>query len=416
MGSLLLLAAAQQTGLLEALVTAIMEVADPTIPGVSPPNPAVVARLVLTLLFLPVVGLARTWDLRSYTGTMLAMLTGRERAYSQRYAERFLARLAHAGAAERLTEVIARWTWSLWQEDQPCAEQAASTDVFYIDGHRKAVYSDVLVPRGPVGKLGGKILGCRELVVLHDAHGHPSLSTTHRGDQHLTIGAPQMLHCYEHATDRAFVQRVVVDREGMAAEFLAQLQQEGRQVITLLRSDQYEGEGSFQQVGAWQPWRSNRHGQLICEVAAACFTLPRPNPLDPPVAVEVALIRDWRKRLLMEGPSEVADGHDWKADLAPDQAQFWEEGWQAPPAPAALTTAKLIPVITSGHGMEAVELAHTYFRRWNCQENSIRDWLIPLNLEIVRSQMTKTRVFAARRSRDHVADLYFFSGDNDTIN
>jgi hypothetical protein len=407
-GSLRLLAAAQQTGLLEALVTAIMEVADSTIPGVRPPNPAVIARLVLTLLFLPVAGLSRTWDLRSYTGTMLAMLTGRERAYSQRYAERFLARLAHAGAAERLTEVIARWTWSLWQQDQPCAEQAASTDVSYIDGHRKAVYSAVLVPRGPVGKLGGKILGCRELVVLHDAHGHPLLATTHRGDQHLTIGAPQMLHCYEHATDRAFVQRVVLDREGMAAEFLAQLKLEGRQVITLLRSDQYEGEGSFQQVGAWQPWRSNRHGQLIWEVASARFTLPRPNPLDPPVAVEVALIRDWRKLLPMEGPSEGADGHDWKADLAPDQAQFWEEGWQAVSASPAPTTPRLIPVITTGHGMEVVELAHTYFRRWNCQENSIRDWLIPLNLDtnhgyakeqVVNSELVKRQLVAQGRQQ-----------------
>src|SRR5258708_6490396 len=90
-----------------------MGVADPTIPGLSRPNPAVVARLVLTLLFLPVAGLARTWDLRSYTGTMLAVVTGRERAYSQRYAERFLAHLAHAGAAECLTEVIARATLSL---------------------------------------------------------------------------------------------------------------------------------------------------------------------------------------------------------------------------------------------------------------------------------------------------------------
>ncbi len=148
---MLLLAAAQQTGLLEALVRAIMEVADPTIPGLSPPNPAVIARLVLTLLFLPVAGLARTWDLRSYTGTMLAMLTGRARAYSQRYTERFLARLADAKAAERLTEVIASWTWSLWQPEQPSPDQPNPPAVFYIDGHRKAVYSDVLVPRGPVG-------------------------------------------------------------------------------------------------------------------------------------------------------------------------------------------------------------------------------------------------------------------------
>ena len=413
-GSLLRLSAAQQTGLLDALVTAVMELADPTIPGLGPPNPAVVERLVRTLLFLPVAGLARTWDLRGYTGTMLARLSGRERAYSQRYTERFLARLAQAGAAERLTEVMAKWTWSLWQTEPPPPDQPSAPAVFYVDGHRKAVYSDVLVPRGPVGRLDGKILGCRELVVLHDAQGHPLLATTHRGDQHLTIGAPQMLHCYEHATDQAFVQRVVVDREGMAAEFLAQLQQEGRQVITLLRSDQYEGEGSFEQVGAWQPWRSNRHGQLICEVASARFTLPRPNPLDPPVAVEVALMRDWRKRLSMEGPSEVADGHDWKADLAPDQAQFWEEGWQALPTPPAPTTPKLIPVITTGRGMEAVELAHTYFRRWNCQENSIRDWLIPLNLDtnhgyakeqVVNSELAKRQLVLSGRVQrlEHLA-------------
>ena len=327
-GSLLLLAAAQQTGLLEALVAAIMQVSDPMIPGVSPPNPAVVARLALTLLFLPVAGLARTWDLRSYTGTMLAMLTGRARAYSQRYTERFLARLAHAGAAERLTEVIARWTCSLWQPEQPEALLPALSVVFYVDGHRKAVYSDVLVPRGPVGKLGGKILGCRELVVLHDAQGHPLLATTHRGDQHLTLGLPCMLHRYEQATGQAQMQRVVVDREGMAAEFLAQLHQEGRQVVTLLRADQYEGEASFEQVGPWQPWRYNRHGQLICEVASAHFALRRPDPSDAPLEVEVGLIRDWRKLLVVEGAAEGADIQDWQADLTSEPLRFWEEGWK----------------------------------------------------------------------------------------
>jgi hypothetical protein len=148
---LLLLAAAQQTGLLEALVTAVMALADTTIPGLSPANPAVVMRLILTLLFLPVAGLARTWDLRGYTGTMLAVVTGRERAYSQRYAERFLARLAQVGAAERLTEVVAKWTWELWKTEELSSDQPKTPAVFYVDGHRKAVYSDVLVPRGKVG-------------------------------------------------------------------------------------------------------------------------------------------------------------------------------------------------------------------------------------------------------------------------
>lgn len=387
-----------------------MALADPAIPGLNPPNPAVIARLILTLLFLPVAGLARTWDLRSYTGTMLAVLTGRERAYSQRYTERFLARLAHTGAAERLTEVMAKWTWSLWQPEQPSAEQPSTPAVFYVDGHRKAVYSDMLVPRGPVGKLGGKILGCRELVVLHDAAGHPLLATTHRGDHHLTMGLPQMLHCYEQATGQTLIQRVVVDREGMAAEFLAQLQLEGRQVVTLLRADQYAAEQSFEQVGPWQPWRYNRQGQVICEVATARFALKRPDDALPPLQVEVALIRDWRKLRVVE----QADVPDWQADLAAQDQHFWEEGWQALPAPPVPTTPKLIPVITTGHGMEAVELAHTYFRRWNCQENALRDWLIPLNLDsnhgyakeqVVNSELVKRQLVAAGRQHrlEHLA-------------
>lgn len=405
---MLLLAATQQTGLLEALVEAVIAVADPTIPGLNPPNPAVIARLLLTLLFLPVAGLARTWDLRSYTGTMLAVLTGRERAYSQRYTERFLARLAHAGAAERLTEVMAEWTWSLWQTQHPGSDQPTDPAVFYVDGHRKAVYSDVLVPRGPVGKLGGKILGCRELVVLHDAGGHPLLATTHRGDQHLTIGLPRMLHCYEQATSQVALLRIVVDREGVAAEFLAQLHLEGRQVITLLRSDQYESEQSFEQVGDWQPWRYNRAGQVICEVAAARFALKRPDEADPEVSVEVALIRDWRKLVPIAGASEAASDSDWQADLPDHQRFFWEEGWQAMPAPPAPTTPKLLPVITTGHGMQAVELAQTYFSRWNCQENAIRDWLIPLNLDtnhgyakehVVNSELVKRQRMAQGRQQ-----------------
>src|SRR2546430_6030256 len=115
------------------LVAAVMELADLTIPGLNPANPAVVMRLILTLLFLPLAGLARTWDLRSYTGTMLAVVTGRERAYSQRYTERFLARVAHAGAAECLTEVVARWTWSLWQPGQAEARQPDPPAVFYVE-------------------------------------------------------------------------------------------------------------------------------------------------------------------------------------------------------------------------------------------------------------------------------------------
>jgi hypothetical protein len=235
-GSLLLLAAAQQTGVLAKRSTTIQGVASSGFPNRLPLSLAVIDRLILTLLFLPVAGLARTWDLRTYTGTTLALVTGRGCAYSYAYVEQFLSRLAHSRTDECLTDTLAQWTWTVWHDEQTKPEQEQQA-VFSVDGHPKAVYSDVLVPRGPVGKLGGKILGCREWVVLHDNEGHPLLATTHRGDQHLTIGAPQVLQCYERAIDTAHLDRLVVDREGMAAEFLFQLHVEGRRVVTLLKAN-----------------------------------------------------------------------------------------------------------------------------------------------------------------------------------
>jgi hypothetical protein len=65
-----------------------------------------------------------------------------------------------------------------------------------------------------------KVLGCRALVVLHDQQGHPLLVTTHRGDQHLTGGLPAILTYSEQAAGMARLKRIVVDREGIAAEFL----------------------------------------------------------------------------------------------------------------------------------------------------------------------------------------------------
>src|SRR5260370_35232754 len=85
-----------------------------------------------------------------------------------------------------------------------------------------------------------------------------------RGDQHLTMGTPELLQRYEQATDLVHLDYLVVDREGMAAEFLCQLHAEGRRVITLLKVNQYEDEGSFTEVGEWLPWRSDRFGTVVC--------------------------------------------------------------------------------------------------------------------------------------------------------
>jgi hypothetical protein len=404
-GSLLLLAAAQETQLLSCLETALTPNQFPTAPTlrIARSRPATLRCQLLSLLFLEAVGLRRTWDLRGYTGQALALLTGRHQAYGYRHIERFLAELATIGADAPLTGALARWTASLWEKD---ARKESLVPIFYVDGHRKPVYADALIPRSLIGRTG-KILGCRALVVLHDQEGHPLLVTTHRGDQHLTVGLPAILTHYERAADLEALKCIVVDREGMAAEFLAQLSREGRIIITVLRTDQYAGVESFREVEEFVPLQADRQGKVIREVALARFDLPLPEHPGQELEVRVALIRDWR-RLIPKVPPSEEDALPLRWDEKPDGTyEDWlDENWQATPLPAPPMAPKLIPIVTTATEVDAAELVQTYTRRWPAQENAIRDWLIPLGIDtnhgyaqiaVANSEVAKKREALQRR-------------------
>jgi hypothetical protein len=354
-------------------------------------------QLVLTLLFLNGCGLHRTRDLRGYTGGALGLLTGRLRAYGYCHTERFLSQLARTDGAEALTTALASWTAHLWDASgEDAGEELAPC--FYIDGHRKPVYADCLLPRGLIGR-SGKVLSCRALVLLHDEQGHPRLATTSRGDQHLTAGLPQALARYEQAGGKTAQARIIVDREGMAAPFLRDLAQAGQTVVTLLRTDQYAGLASFTEVGTFTPLTYDRKGQVIREVAPACFALPLPDQKGQFLPLRVALIRDLRRQVACPKPEEEAD------EVAGIPA-WWYDGWQAEATTAEPTTAKLIPVVTTAQHIDAVELAQTYIRRWPVQENVIKDFLLPLGLDtnhgfakipVVNSEVSKKRVALEKR-------------------
>jgi hypothetical protein len=376
---LLLLAAATETGLLTQLEQALPTPPDPACLPLAG-SPAVRRRLLLTVLFLGAVGLHRTWDLRGYTADGLALLTSRTRAYSYRYTEAFLSQVACPDGAERLTDALAYWTTHLWHSPAEGTEHPHALTC-YVDGHRKPVYSEVLIPRGLIGRLS-IVLGCRALLLLHDEHGHPLFVTTHRGDQHLTAGVPAFLARYEQYTGNSQVARMIVDREGMATEFLASLHAEGRSVVTILQTNQYRDLTSFYDVGTFVPLRTDTHGQIIREVAPARITLPREDHPDAPLCLQVALIRDLRRTVpVRPDPEEAPCPSRWDSDLPPDERTWWREGWQATAAPAKETTAKLIPIVTTATTMDAVELAQTYIHRWPAQENVIKDYLRPLGLD-----------------------------------
>lgn len=388
-----MLAAAHETGLLSALEAALPQQGQAASPRLVKSRPTTRRKSLLTLLFLGAVGLRRPWDLRAYTGEALALLSGRGRAYGYWHIERFLAQVAQAGSDQPLTDALAAWTSRLWQ-----LQGHVPAAPFYVDGHRKAVYADHLIPRGLVARYG-KVLGCRALVLLHDAAGHPLLATTHRGDLHLTIGVPSIVARFEAATQTPRLVRLIIDREGMSADFLATLAAEGRTVVTVLRTDQYTGLASFQEVGPFVPLQRDRQGNVVREVAPARFMLALPEQPGKSLAVAAALIRDLRRQVPTSGAEDEGFRH-WFADLPLDERAWWEEGWQATPMPAAPSEHKLIPLVTTALESDPLELAQTYTRRWPAQENVIKDWLLPLGLDtnhgfaqtpVENSEVTKRR-------------------------
>ena len=378
-GGLLLLAAAHETALLSQMEAVLpmkpcsLREPEPSPQRLFPPQ----RSLLLTLLFLPAVGLHRFWELRSYTGGELAVLTGRSQPYSYRHTERFLLQLSAAQADQALTQALARWTAAVWQVEE--RSRGASSPCFYVDGHRKPVYTETLIPRGLIGRLG-KIAGCRALVLLHDEQGHPLLVTTHRGDLHLTQGVPQLLTSYERVTETTHLNHLVVDREAMAADFLAQLNTEGRTMTTILKTNQYSGLDDFLNVGPFVPLTTDRHGMIVREVAPAQFWLARPDRQDEPLLLSVALIRDLRKSVLCP-PSEEELPRAWWADIRHEEVAWWQQGWQATPALAPPREPKLIPIVTTAEQIDAFQLAQAYIHRWPAQENVIKDFLLPLGLD-----------------------------------
>src|SRR5438270_11692805 len=67
---------------------------------------------------------------------------------------------------------------------------------------------------------------------------------------------------------------------------------------------------------------------------------------------------------------------------------------------------KLIPIVTTAPIINAVKLAQTYTHRWSAQENSIKDFLLPLGLDtnhgfaktaVENSEVSKRRTTLEKR-------------------
>jgi cell division septum initiation protein DivIVA len=138
-------------------------------------------------------------------------------------------------------------------------------------------------------------------------------------------------------------------------------------------------------VGTFVPLSTGTHGQVTREVAPARISLPREDQKEEPLCLQVALIRDLRRTVAVQpDPEETGYSRRWDSDLSLEERTWWREGWPATAAPAKETTPKLIPIVTTevSTTIDAVRLAQTYIHRWPAQENIIKDYLLPVGLDI----------------------------------
>jgi hypothetical protein len=135
-------------------------------------------------------------------------------------------------------------------------------------------------------------------------------------------------------------------------------------------------------VSEFVPLRVDRQGKVIREVALARFSIPLPEHPGQELELRVALIRELSRQVPDAKQPEEDGPLRW--DEKPDGThEHWLDAeWIASPLPEPPTVPKLIPIVTTALEADAVELAQTYTRRWPAQENAIRDWLIPLGIDV----------------------------------
>jgi hypothetical protein len=191
----------------------------------------------------------------------------------------------------------------------------------------------------------------------------------------LLVLVVRFLDRYDQATEAPLAAGLIIDREGMAAEFLASLVKAGRTVVTILQSEQYKGLASFSEVTPLP--RSSRQrdarsspGSLCPEAAGSSRGDPAasrgPDPRPPPPHAHPLPAR----RGYLSRPVGCGSGSDTEAP-----------GWVTTPMSAAPTEPKLIPIVTTAADLYAVEPAQTYTHHWPAQENSFRDYLLALGLD-----------------------------------
>ncbi len=314
-------------------------------------------RHLLTLLAMWGMDLFKFNKLNTYSGTTLSIMTERKRPYSGDEMDHFLLSCVRTGWSESLTADAARWATQLWAEtrDDPA--------YLYWDWHVKAVYSDYHVPRTKHGT-SKRIVGARKQLMLHDKNGHLLLLRTHRGDTHLIDGMMDGRAYYEGLDASHRLTHEIFDREGLSVAYLKELiGDEGgeRSFTTCLRSNQYQGLDSFDSISSFQPFRYDKHGNTVREIAEATYEMKDRRSGEDNLMLRAILLR---KPVSADDESNLQD-HQSNQNVIDDKNGEDDD------------EIRLHIIITHERDVAAVKVAERYLARHPTQENAIRDWWLP---------------------------------------
>jgi hypothetical protein len=315
----------------------------------------VLVRKNETLAFMPLFeNMTRLPHLNTYTDDGLNWLTEASRVYRAETMESYLTDLTHLKMAPPLGQALAGCYWRAWYAPGRIPDR----HVFYVDMHDKVIWTDKPSPVGFVSALH-EVRACLKQTFVHGRGGHALFSQTYAADVHLSEVVVQIAQSLEQAIGPGTIQVIVTDREGLSVEVLRQLAAQNVAMAALLKANQYSSETDFVRQGRFLKLKDPRTGDVTHRVAEADFQLA------PDLTVRAALIYD------LAHPDDLI---------------------------------VLITTVPRETEPDIRRVVQWYLGRWNAQENSFRDQIAFVHLNVNFGLRAKHAV-PDRRVAQHIADL-----------
>ncbi|MBC8372422.1 MAG: hypothetical protein H8E53_02420 [Planctomycetes bacterium] len=316
----------------------------------------VLVRKNETLAFVPLFeNMTRLAHLDTYNDDGLNWLIEAPRVYRSETMTSYLSELTRLKIAAPLGQALARCYWQAWYRD----ENIPDRQVFYVDMHDKVIWTSKPSPVGFVGALH-EVRACLKQAFVHGHDGHPLLCLTYPADIHLSEVVVEVALALDQAVGQRVVQVIVTDREGLSADVVQTLLEGHKKAfVALLKANQYSGEADFVRPGRFRKIKDPRTGQPTHRVADADFGLTED------LEVRAALIYD------LDRPDNLM---------------------------------ALIMTVSREEEPDIRRIVRWYLERWNAQENSFRDQIAFVHLNINFGLRAKFAV-PDRRVAKRITDL-----------